>query len=243
MAKNYPDWFLSLVKSINNKRAKTVIDHIMKYGSITTDEIKTKYGYDHPPRAARDVRELGIPLETETIRTDDGRNIARYKFGDLSAIRNEKLAGRKVIPKWVKSKLVETTGSKCNVCLVSYEERYLQVDHRVPYEVSGDPPTGEHKLEDYMLICSSCNRAKSWSCEHCENWLDKKDASICMNCFWGNPESYTHMAMRDIRRLDLVYVEEEVKEYDKLKKHADAAHESMPDYVKKVLRKSLKNGR
>ena len=32
------------------KRAKTVIDHILKHGHITTEELKNLYGYDHPPR-------------------------------------------------------------------------------------------------------------------------------------------------------------------------------------------------
>ena len=59
MAKpKYPREFLELCASVTGKRPKTVIDHILKRGHITTEELKNKYGYDHPPRAARDVREL-----------------------------------------------------------------------------------------------------------------------------------------------------------------------------------------
>ena len=47
------------MQSITDKRPKTVIDHILKHGHITTDELKVQYGYNHPPRAARDVRESG----------------------------------------------------------------------------------------------------------------------------------------------------------------------------------------
>lgn len=51
-----PKAFLTLCKSVTAKRPRIVIDHILKHGHITTEELKTEYGYDHPPRAARDVR-------------------------------------------------------------------------------------------------------------------------------------------------------------------------------------------
>jgi len=64
MKKKYPKDFLKLAKSITNKRAKIVIDHILKHGFISTEDLEKTYGYSHPLRAARDVREAGIPLET-----------------------------------------------------------------------------------------------------------------------------------------------------------------------------------
>lgn len=51
----YPEEFLKLLQAVTNKRARIVIDHILEHGFVTTEELKTKYGYDHPPRAARDV--------------------------------------------------------------------------------------------------------------------------------------------------------------------------------------------
>ncbi len=56
-----PKEFIDLCHSVTAKRPKTVVDHILEHGSITTEELKEKYGYNHPPRAARDVREHGIP--------------------------------------------------------------------------------------------------------------------------------------------------------------------------------------
>ena len=53
----YPKEFLEYVQSITNKRAKVVIDHILAHGFITTEDLEKTYGYNHPPRAARDVRE------------------------------------------------------------------------------------------------------------------------------------------------------------------------------------------
>ena len=37
-----------------------------------------------------------------------------------------------------------------------------------------------------------------------------KDKSHCMNCYWAYPENYTHIALRDIRRLDLLWAGSEV---------------------------------
>ena len=46
-----------------SKRARIVVRHILKYGSVTTESIE-EYGYKHPPRAIGDVRDAGIPLRT-----------------------------------------------------------------------------------------------------------------------------------------------------------------------------------
>jgi hypothetical protein len=232
--------FVEILKSISAKRARTVIDHIIRYGYVTTLELEDLYGYKHPPRAARDVRELGIPLITYRTQTLTGRNIAVYYFGDPSTIRHDVLHGRKAFPKRLKRDLAETHGNKCAICNTNYEARYLQVDHCVPYEVAGDVDPRHRNLEEYMLLCGSCNRAKSWSCEHCQNWIDKA-LEICKSCYWANPENYTHIALRAIRRLDLVWVEDEVSIYEKIKAYAAAADESLPDFVKSVLARYVSN--
>ena len=73
---DYPKKFIALCRSVTAKRPKTIIDHILKHGQITTEEIKNIYGYNHPPRAVRDVREHGIPIETLRVTGSDGRKIA-----------------------------------------------------------------------------------------------------------------------------------------------------------------------
>jgi len=86
-----------------------------------------------------------------------------------------------------------------------------------------------------MLLCGSANRAKSWSCENCKNWK-LKEIKTCSTCYWAYPEKYKHIAMRDIRRLDIVWVEEETAEYDQLMIEAGKVRQEPPDYVKTVLR-------
>lgn len=239
--KKLPKEVSEIIKAIQNKRAKIVIDHIIKHGQITTEELEKQYGYNHPPRAARDVREAGIPLKTIRVKSSDGRSIAAYTLGDLTEIRKDRLYGRITFPKQFKGELYEKSEGKCAICSGHFESWYLQVDHKVPYEVAGDMNALERNVEDYMLLCSSCNRAKSWSCEHCENWLREKSPEICLVYYWGNPEEYSHIALREIRRLDLIWEDEDVKNYEKLKQAAKGKKYKVPNYVKKIIQKHLDN--
>jgi len=124
--------------SIKAKRPSTVIRHILKHGCVTSLELSQKYGYEHPPRAVRDVRELGIPIETFRVKDPDGRTIAAYRFGDLSkwGILQAKASGRTAIAKALKSALIERFGPKCAIYLETLDESVLQVDHRIPYEIA-----------------------------------------------------------------------------------------------------------
>lgn len=225
---------LKLLRSVKGKRSSAVIEHIIEHGYITTAELKDLYGYNHPPRAARDVREQGIPLETTSVVGPDGRRIAAYRFGDLASVARNKLGGRRTFSRSFKNKLWEEQGSRCAICNQSYEKRYLQIDHLVPYEVAGEG-TDDRDTRDYMLLCGSCNRAKSWSCEHCTNWRDIKDPKICLTCYWARPLEYSHIATYPIRRLDLVWAGDEVQVYDRLQQLASEASEATRDFIKKIL--------
>lgn len=229
----YPKEFLEYIQSITNKRAKIVIDHILEHSFITTEDLEKTYGYNHPPRAARDVREAGIPLETFKIKSQDGKSIAAYKFGDLAALQTNRVAGRILFSKELKHALFITCGGRCQICNGQFEERYLQVDHRVPYEVGGDVTDREPK--HFMLLCGSCNRAKSWSCEHCNNWKTLKKPPICMQCYWGSPEDYNHIAMEQVRRPDLQWNGDEIKYYDALKVIADRNKIELPEFIKQII--------
>jgi hypothetical protein len=230
---------LALCGSVTAKRPRTVIDHIMKYGHITTEELKEKYGYNHPPRAARDVRELGIPLETFRVTASDGRKIAAYRFGAASRARGDSLRGRDALPKALKKQLIERYGSRCAIYLEDYPEGELQIDHRIPFEVVGDVKGAKRDPADFMLLCGSANRAKSWSCEHCVNWRTVRKPTICRNCYWAYPEEYDHVAMRDVRRLDIAWSGPEIEDYTRLQKESARLQKTMPVFVKDVLKKLL----
>lgn len=231
----YPNEFLEHVKSITHKRAKVVIDHILAHGFITTDDLQTKYGYTHAPRAAMDVKDAGIPLVTFRVKSEiSGKQIGAYRFGDLTQLQTKRVAGRIAFPKKFKDELYDLSKGRCMICNGIFEERYLQIDHRVPYEVGGDVDIARN-VADFMLLCGSCNRSKSWSCEHCENWQKGKNLSFCVVCYWGNPTNYNHIATKDIRRLDLHWTGDEVEFYDAIKVAADQNKIELADFLKIII--------
>ncbi|MDE0042833.1 MAG: HNH endonuclease [Candidatus Poribacteria bacterium] len=234
-----PPKFLALLKGVEAKRPRTVIDHILEHGQITTEDLRDIYGYNHPPRAIRDVREQGIPVTTFRVTGSDGRKIAAYKFGDPSEIRATHLSGRTAFSSKLKASLIELHGARCNIYCETFPERDLQIDHRIPFGIAGDIDALDD-VNEYMLLCASANRAKSWSCENCANWT-RKEISVCESCYWAFPESYSHVAMRDVRRLDILWADDEVSEYDRLQEVAAEAQENVPEYVKNVLRAHFRN--
>jgi hypothetical protein len=242
MVKKYPKEFLELCRSVTAKRPKTVIDHILKHGRITTEILKEKYGYNHPPRAVRDVREHGIPLETFRVTGSDGRKIAAYRFGDVTKEKFRKLSGRTGLSKKIKGFLIKKYGCKCFIYLEDMDESQLQIDHRVPYEVGGDSESAELNSDDFMLLSGSANRAKSWSCEHCENWQSLKKKEICLSCYWAFPEDYSHVAMQQVRRADLIWQGKEVEQYERLKSDAKQSRTTIPGFVKQLIDKAIKRG-
>src|SRR5688572_23135391 len=107
---DYPPKFLAFLAAIKGKRSRIVIEHILEHGFITTEDLENIYGYSHPPRAIRDVREQGVPLETFSIKNAQGRTIAAYRFADPSQVRLDRAGGRKPLTKTFKKQLVEQLG-------------------------------------------------------------------------------------------------------------------------------------
>lgn len=234
--KKYPKAFLDKLNAVTAKRPKTVIQHILKYGYVTTEELEQLYGYKHAPRAARDVRELGIPLEMYRVKSSDGRTIGAYRFGDPKLAKDavSKAAGRTALSKALKKALIEKFGAKCFIYLQSMDERMLQVDHRVPYEIGGE--LNESELDCFMLLSPSANRAKSWTCEHCPNWKNK-DVEFCVECFWAHPENYTHVAGKEQRQIIITFTGDEIEDYKKLISLVglDKAEETIKEMIGKEL--------
>ena len=226
---------LEAARKVTAHRAKVVIDHIIKHGHITTEELKETYGYNHPPRAAGDVRDQGIPLETFKVKGSDGRSIGAYRFGDPSKIENGKLGGRKILPKQLKKELIEMFGARCAISTEQYDEAHLQIDHRIPYRISGDEGTARNPA-DFMLLSGAAQRQKSWACEHCQNFLVDKKLAACRTCYWAFPENFTHVAMKQERRVDLTFSGLEIKKFQKLENRAKINDSSIQDEIKKLIK-------
>lgn len=235
---NFDPKILELCARVTRKRARTVIDHLLQYGFITTEELQERYGYDHPPRAIRDVREEGIPLVTYKITSNrTGRQIGAYKFDSPDNIKQGRIGGRKAFSKAFKTALINKYGQIEAFTLDKMDSRYLQIDHRIPYEVAGDVEYDETNLDAYMLLDGASQRAKSFSCENCLNLNEIQDIENCNTCYWAFPENYKHEAMRPIRRIDLKWVDNDVAVYENLRAKAEAVGEPLSEYIKNKLSK------
>lgn len=224
--------------AVTSKRPQNVIHHILIHGFITTEELSEQYNYDHPPRAARDVRENGIPLETFWVTSKKtGRKIGAYRFADPSLLTGGRVGGRKAFSKQFKIDLIKRYGARSVLTNEPLEPRYLQIDHRIPYEVAGN--SNSEDVESFMLLDASAQRAKSWSCEHCKNFITLKDPAICRSCFWAYPEKYSHVAMRQERRLDVVWTAEETTLYDQFLSSAARATKTPQQLIKELVKEYL----
>lgn len=228
--------FLKQLQAVTAKRPQTVIAHILEHGYITSEDLSDTYGYKHPPRAIRDVREHGIPIERFSMEKDDGKKIHAYRFGAPEESKNPlaKSHGRTALVKTLKDALIEIHGEKCFIYLETMDASDLQVDHRIPYEIGGECDTSQP--EHFMLLSPSANRTKSWTCEHCENW-EKKDRDFCLHCFWAYPENYEHIAGKVEKVLTLRFSGEEIADYQKLVEQVGSANAQ--DWIKQLLHKHL----
>ena len=231
-----PEEFKKVLDAVTNKRARFVIDTILKKGFCSTEDLKNG-GYEHAPRAARDVRELGIPLDTFKIKNSSGKTIAAYQFGDWETAKKSnpllKVTGRTQILEKLKNALIDRYGAKCHLYGEEYPARLLQPDHRIPYEIGGDP-IDMLNTDCFMLLSPSANRDKSWACEHCINWTEK-DISMCKTCYYAYPENYQHIAGEKEKKLNIVFNNEEMELYNQIVEQAELHNISYQSAVKRII--------
>jgi hypothetical protein len=149
---------------VRNRRARRLLELIVEHGEVTTEQLAEQYGYNHPPRAKKDATDRGFPIISRTVKSQDGtRSIAAYSL-DPAGTFVEGRGGRKLVTKALRDQLLALAAGRCAICGGSFPDRALQVDHRVPYEIGGEADTPT--LADFQMLCGSCNRSKSWTCEH-----------------------------------------------------------------------------
>ncbi len=229
--------FYDKLMSVTGKRARFVIDTIIDKGSCSTEDLKDA-GYEHAPRAKRDVVEAGIPIDNDKGVDRSGRRMAVYKLGDWEQYKKQNLLaktkGRNNLTDKLKQQLILQYGARCALYGEDFSEALLQTDHRVPFEIGGDP---EDMLDisKFMLLSPSANRAKSWACEHCVNWMNK-DVEFCKTCYYASPEQYEHVSGKSERRLDILFTEADVSIYDMLIEQANINQISAQEEFKRIAR-------
>lgn len=238
---DYSPAILAAAAKVTSRRGKLLVKHLLEHGSVSTEQLETLYGLMDAASAARDVKDAGVPLTTTRGKRANGRQMAIYAFGDPSLIRGDRFQGRKAFLKRFKESLATRYGTRCALCSTPYEVAHLQIDHRIPYQIAGEEADTDRSLADYMLLCRSCQRSKSWACEHCENWREGRQPDICKSCYWAFPEDYSHIALKDHRRLEIVWLDEdEVADHTELKTLANKNAVTLPHYAKAALAEHVK---
>ncbi|WP_318433396.1 hypothetical protein [Photobacterium leiognathi] len=224
--------YIDEVLGVCTSRARFVINYILEHGAIDSEIIRIE-GYVHGARAVGDVRDNGIPLNTQNVKSSDGKTIARYTFGLAQDIKRHKFGGRVNFPKSLKGQLLNRDGAYCAVSKMALPEDELTIDHRVPYYISGDI-NGVRNPADFMLLSKSMQRSKSWDCEHCPNITSLFDMDTCSTCYWAHPDNYTHVAMKRMRRINITWVEDEVDQFERLEADSRSQNLSIQDYLKRI---------
>lgn len=200
------------IARVKTGRAVAALEIMLDQGYVTTGDLSAR-GYEHPPRAIADVRDNGIPVVTEKAVSASGKRMALYRLGSAEDIRVGQ-AGRTNFSKKFRTALLNYYGNKDAITGAQHNPASLQIDHRVPYRISGDAGIGN--VSAFMLLDGKSQRSKSWSCEHCDNFIQLRDPAICHSCFWAFPDDYQHVAMLDIRRVELIWQGEEVEQHERL---------------------------
>lgn len=217
-------------------RVATFLREILRSGSVTTEDLQ-RLRLSDPRRARQDAKDRGFPIVKETVLSTDGRHIASYSLGsaaDIVAGRD----GRAAIPKVFRRKLLDHYGAKDAITGAVLDPGVLTIDHRVPYQIGGDKGLAEQDVSAFMLLDGSSQRTKSWSCEHCPNFLVEKLPQVCLTCFWASPDKYEHIATENIRRTDVVWQGADVAVHDHLREKAESEGLTVLDLLKRLARKT-----
>ena len=89
-------------------------------------------------------------------------------------------------------------------------------------------------LERFMLLSPSANRDKSWTCEHCENWI-KKDINMCKECYYAYPENYSHIAGKLEKRLSMTFNNKDMPLYYELHNQASTNGTTCEEEAKRII--------
>lgn len=216
-----PDPLKKKLKDVTSLRPLVVIYHMLKDGSISTERLQKEYGYDQAPRAAQDVKDHGIKLTSTSGRTSDGHRMVSYALDITGSVGTHK-SGRRAFDKREKLAIAsDQYDPSCDLCGLSLSIAELQADHRVPYDIAGELSDGDRTRAHVMLLCPSCNRSKSWACEHCPNWEpEARVPATCKSCYWSGNEGHAHAATVKGRWLTLSWRGPDVVDVDDVQEEA-----------------------
>ena len=60
------------------------------------------------------------------------------------------------------------------------------------------------------------------------------------HAIWAYPENYAHIAMRQVRRVDLLWEGDDVEIYERLKQKAISLEKEIPEFVKEIIKREIR---
>lgn len=225
--KDYEDLLPTL-----GRRARTVLETLLSSGEVSTYDLG-KLGYDQPPRGAQDLKDAGVVLKTTNGRNPEtGNRMVIYSI-DYDAPIGTGMSERRAFPKDFTRKVKELHGNKCCIYRVVYPATVLQVDHRIPFSIAGDPE--KLVVSEFMPLSPSANRSKSWACEHCPNMIEK-NPETCKSCYWAYPDqNFSHIATVEERRLQIVWQGQEIATFEKIEIRAKKMGITVQSLIKRAF--------
>jgi len=220
------------------QRAKIVLNQILDHGDCSTEWLQEQ-GYDHAPRAAQDLKDAGVPLKShkKDMNSKTGNRMSSYYLLDRNP--SEVKAGRKQPPKKFKKDLIKKYDQRDHFTGQETAGHELTMDHRTPYDVGGDPDNFD--VKDWMLLGASSQQRKKHACSNCENQKNIREPATCRRCYWAYPEDYDHVAMENLRRVDVEFRGKDVDKFDQLEKYAKRMGLSIEDAMRSLIFEILEN--
>lgn len=221
------------------KRAKALAELLIEKGKVSTKEIREMLNEEHPPSAARDLKDLGIPIKM-TWGSSNGRRYGIYEFDNPDLLENNILRGRQYFPKSLKSNLIKRDGERCNISNINFKSQYLQIDHRIPYRLAGENGLPKDHPEDFQLLSAASQKQKSKICEgECQNFKSVKNPEICKDCYWAYPEDYNHIATQQIRVLNVGFLDKDVELFERIKSASLQSGLSMDQLIIDLIKQNF----
>lgn len=193
-----------------------------------------KANYDHSPRVFGDLKDFGVPILAENMLGQNGERSHHYRLGSKEDIVRRPLKGRSTLRKKIKRELLAKFGCKDSLTEIEFPETSLQIDHRIPFRVSGDDPANL-MVERFMLLSASSQRAKAMACKRCRN-MENAIQETCKTCYWASPEDYTHVEGTEAKVTTVIWHGDDKDLFSLLKQQATLNNKDLAEEIKATLR-------
>ncbi|MGT4651768.1 HNH endonuclease [Bacillus cereus] len=145
--------------------------------------------YGDPSRTVTVLEECGFDL-SRSYTYENNQRMQQYKLNSIEQ-DVDNIKRRTTITKKMKSFIFERDNFRCAICQNTFEESFLEPDHKTPIQITGDEIdiTDPNWAEKLQTMCKICNGRKREVCKKCTTF-------DCNNCPWCHPEQLLQNMVR-----------------------------------------------